>query len=29
MKRGDELPPGVIKMVKVYVVIKRKDFGGR
>ncbi|MFQ5585744.1 MAG: DNA-directed RNA polymerase subunit beta [Thermodesulfobacteriota bacterium] len=24
LKRGDELPPGVIKMVKVYVVIKRK-----
>ena len=24
MKRGDDLPPGVIKMVKVYVSIKRK-----
>ena len=24
IKRGDELPPGVIKMVKVYVAIKRK-----
>ena len=24
MKAGDELPPGVIKMVKVYVAIKRK-----
>jgi len=24
LKRGDELPPGVIKMVKVYVAIKRK-----
>ncbi len=24
MKKGDELPPGVIKMVKVYVAIKRK-----
>ena len=24
MVRGDELPPGVIKMVKVYVAIKRK-----
>ena len=24
MKRGDDLPPGVIKMVKVYVAIKRK-----
>ncbi|NOS35636.1 MAG: DNA-directed RNA polymerase subunit beta [Deltaproteobacteria bacterium] len=24
LKRGDELPPGVIKMIKVYVVIKRK-----
>ena len=23
-KKGDELPPGVIKMVKVYVAIKRK-----
>src|SRR5688572_19229317 len=24
IRRGDELPPGVIKMVKVYVAIKRK-----
>jgi DNA-directed RNA polymerase subunit beta len=24
LRRGDELPPGVIKMVKVYVAIKRK-----
>jgi DNA-directed RNA polymerase subunit beta len=24
LKRGDELPPGVIKIVKVYVAIKRK-----
>jgi DNA-directed RNA polymerase subunit beta len=24
LKRGDELPPGVIKLVKVYVAIKRK-----
>jgi DNA-directed RNA polymerase subunit beta len=24
LKRGDELPPGVIKMVKIYVAIKRK-----
>ena len=24
MSRGDELPPGVIKMVKVYIAIKRK-----
>ncbi len=24
MKRGDELPPGVIKTIKVYVAIKRK-----
>ncbi|HOX45126.1 MAG TPA: DNA-directed RNA polymerase subunit beta [Myxococcota bacterium] len=24
MKKGDELPPGVIKMVKVFVAIKRK-----
>ena len=23
-ERGDELPPGVIKMVKVYVAMKRK-----
>jgi DNA-directed RNA polymerase subunit beta len=34
LKRGDELPPGVIKMVKVYVAIKRKlqvgdKFAGR
>ena len=24
IKKGDELPPGVIKMVKIYVAIKRK-----
>ncbi len=24
LKRGDELPPGVIKMVKIYVAMKRK-----
>jgi DNA-directed RNA polymerase subunit beta len=24
LKRGDELPPGVIKLVKVYVSMKRK-----
>ncbi|AKU91683.1 DNA-directed RNA polymerase subunit beta [Vulgatibacter incomptus] len=24
LKKGDELPPGVIKMVKIYVAIKRK-----
>src|SRR6185295_19363697 len=24
IKKGDELPPGVIKMVKVFVAIKRK-----
>ena len=24
VQKGDELPPGVIKMVKVYVAIKRK-----
>ena len=24
LKRGDELPPGVLKMVKVYIAIKRK-----
>jgi len=24
LKRGDELPPGVIKLVKVYVAVKRK-----
>jgi DNA-directed RNA polymerase subunit beta len=34
LRRGDELPPGVIKMVKVYVAIKRKlqvgdKFAGR
>jgi DNA-directed RNA polymerase subunit beta len=23
-EKGDELPPGVIKMVKVYVAMKRK-----
>ena len=34
LKKGDELPPGVIKMVKIYVAIKRKlqvgdKFAGR
>ena len=34
LRKGDELPPGVIKMVKVYVAIKRKlqvgdKFAGR
>src|SRR2546425_8318160 len=24
LRRGDDLPPGVIKMVKVYVAVKRK-----
>ena len=24
MRKGDELPPGVIKLVKVYVAMKRK-----
>ena len=24
LRRGDELPPGVIKLVKVYVAMKRK-----
>ena len=24
LAKGDELPPGVIKMVKVYIAIKRK-----
>ena len=24
LKKGDELPPGVFKMVKIYVAIKRK-----
>jgi DNA-directed RNA polymerase subunit beta len=24
LSKGDELPPGVIKMVKVYIAIKRK-----
>ena len=24
LKKGDELPPGVIKLVKVYIAIKRK-----
>src|SRR5438093_1092583 len=24
LRRGDELPPGVIKMVKVYIAMKRK-----
>ena len=24
LKRGDELPPGVIKLVKVYIAMKRK-----
>ena len=25
LQRGDELPPGVMKMVKVFVAVKRKD----
>ena len=34
LKKGDELPPGVIKMVKIYIAIKRKlqvgdKFAGR
>jgi DNA-directed RNA polymerase beta subunit len=29
LKKGDELPPGVIKLVKVYVAIKRKLSGRR
>ena len=29
LKKGDELPPGVIKMVKIYVAIKRKLSGRR
>jgi len=24
LKKGDELPPGVIKLVKVYIAMKRK-----
>src|SRR3989441_10047787 len=28
IRRGDELPPGVIKLVKVYVAMKRKLSGG-
>src|SRR5688500_12087544 len=28
LKKGDELPPGVIKLVKVYVAIKRKIMVG-
>src|SRR4030095_4812633 len=28
LKRGDELPPGVIKLVKVFVAMKRKLSGG-
>jgi DNA-directed RNA polymerase subunit beta len=24
IRRGDELPPGVLKMVKVYIAMKRK-----
>src|SRR5439155_19458220 len=28
LKGGDELPPGVIKMVKVFVAIKRKREAG-
>ena len=27
-ERGDDLPPGVVKMVKVYVAMKRKTLGG-
>ena len=29
LQKGDELPPGVIKLVKVYVAMKRKLSGGR
>jgi DNA-directed RNA polymerase subunit beta len=29
LKRGDELPPGVIKMVNVFIAMKRKLSGGR
>ena len=29
LRRGDDLPPGVIKMVKVYVAVKRKLSVGR
>ena len=29
LTKGDELPPGVIKMVKVYIAIKRKLSGRR
>src|SRR5207244_13075364 len=28
LRRGDELPPGVVKLVKVYVAMKRKLYGG-
>ena len=28
LKRGDDLPPGVIKLVKVYVAMKRKTSVG-
>ena len=29
LQKGDELPPGVIKLVKVYVAMKRKLLGRR
>ena len=29
LQRGDELPPGVMKMVKVFVAVKRKIAAGR
>ena len=29
LQRGDELPPGVMKMVKVFVAVKRKAAAGR
>ena len=29
MRRGDELPPGVMKTVKVFVAVKRKLQSGR
>ena len=28
LRKGDELPPGVIKLVKVYIAMKRKRSGG-
>ena len=29
LRKGDELPPGVIKQVKCYIAMKRKLVGGR